>query len=79
MNIDPDNELLTMPIEELAEIFGEAKRDTELLNKILRYRIMQASEKLPISKISELTGLSRQTIYNWITPRFDAQKNPPQA
>jgi DNA invertase Pin-like site-specific DNA recombinase len=66
------NPLETMPIEELAEIFGETKRDTYVLKYWLMRRISEAPEKISITEIARLTGLSRQTIYNWLNPKFDA-------
>ena len=69
---DKPNPLETMPIEELAEIFGETKRDTYVLKYWLMRRIAEAPEKISITEIARLTGLSRQTIYNWLNPKFDA-------
>jgi len=69
---DKPNPLEIMPIEELAEIFGETKRDTYVLKYWLMRRISEAPEKISITEIARLTGLSRQTIYNWLTPKFDA-------
>lgn len=65
---DSPNPLETMPIEELAEIYGEAKRDTYVLKYWLMRRIGEAPDKISITQIAKLTGLSRQTIYNWLQP-----------
>lgn len=65
---DSTNPLETMPIEELAEIYGETRRDSYVLKYWLMKRIAEAPEKISITDIAKLTGLSRQTIYNWLQP-----------
>ena len=67
-----------MDIQQLAEIYGDIKKDLEYIERIFRARLLEAQGDVPVVKLAQLSGLSRQTIYNWSQPIINEQKNTPQ-
>jgi len=63
--VEPNPALMELPIEELVKITGEVHNDLKAVTFALKHRIDEARDVMTMTQVSELTGFTRTTIYNW--------------